>query len=142
VTEEKTPGKPRRMLQSALKVVKGDSTTALVERFTSEMTLVAEGLAEDQARLHDDISRIENEHDRSRQKLTTDQESIMTELRETQTDIDDRLKDLTRRLDAVERALAAKAKKKEHKLSFVQQLTIPIALVCITLIILAILKVI
>ena len=43
MTEEKT-GKPS-LWNQALKVVKGDSTTELVEQFTQEMTLVAEGLS-------------------------------------------------------------------------------------------------
>ena len=38
---------------NALSTVKGKDLAALVEEFSSEMTLVAEGLSEDQARLHD-----------------------------------------------------------------------------------------
>ena len=38
---------------NALSTVKGKDLTTLVEEFSSEMTLVAEGLSDDQARLHD-----------------------------------------------------------------------------------------
>lgn len=37
--------------QRALRMVRGEGTAELVEQFTQEMTLVAEGLCEDQARL-------------------------------------------------------------------------------------------
>ena len=37
--------------EHALRVVRGEGTAELVERFTQEMTLVAEGICEDQARL-------------------------------------------------------------------------------------------
>ena len=47
--------KPRTLWESALKVVKGDSTEQLVEQFTAEMTLVAEGLYDDQARLKREV---------------------------------------------------------------------------------------
>ena len=49
LTEEKM-NKPS-IWNQALKAVKGDSMNEMVEQFTQEMTLVAEGLCEDQARL-------------------------------------------------------------------------------------------
>ncbi len=50
MTQEEKTIKPS-LWDQALKAVKGDSTKELVEQFTQEMTLVAEGLCEDQARL-------------------------------------------------------------------------------------------
>ena len=43
----------RDFFGNALSTVKGKDLSALVEDFSSEMTLVAEGLSEDQARLHE-----------------------------------------------------------------------------------------
>lgn len=53
--DEKMPSKPRQLWSQALRAVKGDQTQTLVEQFTSEMTLVAEGLVEDQAGLHREL---------------------------------------------------------------------------------------
>ena len=51
MSEDKNVSKPRQLWDSAVKAVKGGSTEQLVETFTSEMTLVAEGLCEDQNNL-------------------------------------------------------------------------------------------
>lgn len=52
----------------ALKLLRGGDTAALVERFTQEVTLVAEGLCEDQARLRQAVdglsSRAQEEQER------------------------------------------------------------------------------
>ena len=53
--------KPRTLWESALKVVKGDSAEQLVEQFTAEMTLVAEGLYDDQARLRHEVEQLRME---------------------------------------------------------------------------------
>ena len=49
--EEKTlaekPQKKPTLWDGALKMVKGENTNQLIEQFTAEMTLVAEGLCED-----------------------------------------------------------------------------------------------
>ena len=48
MTEEKTlTEKPKKTLwDGALKMVKGENTNQLIEQFTAEMNLVAEGLCE------------------------------------------------------------------------------------------------
>ena len=52
--EEKTLAteKPKKttLWDGALKMVKGENTNQLIEQFTAEMTLVAEGLCEDQTK--------------------------------------------------------------------------------------------
>ena len=51
MSEEKTVSKPRQLWDSAVKAVKGGGTEQLIETFTAERTLVAEGLCEDQTNL-------------------------------------------------------------------------------------------
>ena len=53
MAEEKTKTlteKPKKLWDGALRMVKGENTASLIEQFTSEMTLVAEGLCEDQSK--------------------------------------------------------------------------------------------
>ena len=49
---------------NALSTVKGKDLSVLVEDFSSEMTLVAEGLSEDQAKLHE-LCQSMSAHDES-----------------------------------------------------------------------------
>ena len=49
--------KPKKIWNDALKAVKGENTNQLIEQFTAEMTLVAEGLCEDQNKLRGESSR-------------------------------------------------------------------------------------
>ena len=61
--------KPKQLWDGAMKMVKGEDTHQLMEQFTSEMTLVAEGLCEDQGRLHQEVERMMREEDQRIQKL-------------------------------------------------------------------------
>ena len=58
MSEEKTVSKPRQLWDSAVKAVKGGGTEQLIETFTAEMTLVAEGLCEDQNNLRREITQV------------------------------------------------------------------------------------
>ena len=100
--------KPRTLWESALKVVKGDSTEQLVEQFTAEMTLVAEGLYDDQARLKREVELLRQEQDRLSQRVGSEQQAQETALMEAQRDFDKRLDDFARRLSAMEAKLSAK----------------------------------
>ena len=77
---------PRKFLSNALHAVKGDSTQSLVENFTSEMTLVAEGLCEDQAKLRTQLDDLERREDSDRQRITDETETLRADL---ETDIHD-----------------------------------------------------
>ena len=70
LTAEKT--KKPTLWDGALKMVKGENTNQLIEQFTAEMTLVAEGLCEDQTRLRKETSLEEERRE---------QDKIVTELR-------------------------------------------------------------
>ncbi len=114
---------------NALSTVKGKDLTSLVEEFSSEMTLVAEGLSEDQARLHDlyqnlsaqqTIDRAEAEADVSRVsdtlKETSDRvqkaESTLDSLRK---EIDHLQKEIDRQQDAFTQFTKKTEEKKNRK---------------------------
>ena len=65
---EKQQKKPT-LWDGALKMVKGENTNQLIEQFTAEMTLVAEGLCEDQTRLRREVDDMTTQEDRRIQKL-------------------------------------------------------------------------
>ena len=64
-----TGNRPKKLWDGALKMVRGENNAQLMEQFTAEMTLVAEGLCEDQSRLREDVDRMVTEEDRRVQKL-------------------------------------------------------------------------
>lgn len=122
--EQKTPSKPRQLWTNALRAVKGGNTDQLVEQFTAEMTLVAEGLCDDQGRLRKEVEAIRAEQDRLSQRLQSEQQAQESTLLETQRDFDRRLDELTRRLTAVEGKLNAKPPKEKKTANLVSQLTV------------------
>ena len=48
----------QKFWNGALKLVKGENTAKLIEDFTAEMTLVAEGLCEDQSKLRREVDKM------------------------------------------------------------------------------------
>ena len=85
---------------NALGTVKGKDLSQMVESFTSEMTLVAEGLSEDQEQLRkmqDDLS--------ARQTIDTEQ------MREELKALEKKLSQTEKRLEQTEKALAETDKK-------------------------------
>lgn len=100
---------PVKLFSQAVKAVKGDSTE-LVEAFTAEMTLVAEGLVEDQARLRRAVEELERQKDRDAQSLSSELEALESELKEHQERTDKRLDELSRRLDAAARPAKGRGK--------------------------------
>ena len=102
LTEEKTT-KPS-LWDQAMKVVKGDSMTDMVEQFTQEMTLVAEGLCEDQARLRNAVDGLIREADGQRAKSEQDYQELLRQLGENHQQTKLRLDELSRRVSALEKA--------------------------------------
>lgn len=129
LTEEKT--KPS-LWNQALKAVKGDSTNELVEQFTQEMTLVAEGLCEDQARLRKAVDGLIREADGQRAKSEQDYQELLRQLDENQKDTHRRLDELSRRVSALEKP-APKEKKSIRSLfsgDVLGRVTLLVAIVC------------
>ena len=124
-----TAEKPKKLWDGALKMVRGDNTTQLMENFTAEMTLVAEGLCEDQSTLRRDVDRMINEEDRRIQALQTKVDAAETSLEEERKTHDRDLTELRSRLAALEKKSNAKqVKEKTKKGSIIRDLTVLVAI--------------
>ena len=139
LTEEKT-AKPS-LWNQALKVVKGDSMNDMVEQFTQEMTLVAEGLCEDQARLRKAVDGLIREADGQRAKSEQDYQELLRQLSDSQKDTKSRLDELSRRISVLEKP-ASKAQKGIFNLGtdVISRVTLLAGIVCGTWLIVTILK--
>ena len=87
---------------------KSQDINALIEEFTSEMTLVAEGLSQDQDRLNQRCDRLEARQAESEERLALRQNEIQAQAREDRKT----LQDLERRLKKIEDSLE-KSRKEE-----------------------------
>ena len=116
MSEEKTlTEKPKKTLwDGALKMVKGENTNQLIEQFTAEMTLVAEGLCEDQTKLRREVDNMTTQEDRRIQKLDSRIDLLQTSLDEERKAHDKDVTELRNRLSMLEKQ-AAKAPAKEKK---------------------------
>ena len=115
--EEKTLAeKPKKttLWDGALKMVKGENTSQLVEQFTAEMTLVAEGLCEDQTRLRREVAHMITQEDRRIQQLESRIDLLESTLEEEKKAHDRDVTELRNRLAPLEKQ-AAKAPAKEKK---------------------------
>lgn len=136
MSEQKNVSKPLQLWNSAVKAVKGENTGALVEQFTAEMTLVAEGLCEDQARLRQTMEDVRREQDSANQSLRSEQAALETTIQEQQRDIDRKLNDMERRLSALEKN-KPQPKKQQNVLN---QVTVLVGIVCVTWIVVTLMK--
>ncbi len=128
MSEEKTVSKPRQLWDSALKAVKGGGTEQLVETFTSEMTLVAEGLCEDQQTLRRELEHVRAMTEKLEQRAANEQEVLDTTLRENQKEVDLRLDELTRRIAALETRAARRDEKSRKEKNWISQLTVLVSI--------------
>lgn len=102
MAEEKNAGKPS-LWNQALRVVKGDSTAELVEQFTQEMTLVAEGLCEDQARLRRAVDGLIRQAEGDQSRAEQDMAELQRQIDDNAREAKQRLDALVRRVEALER---------------------------------------
>lgn len=130
VSEEKLTlkqaDKPKEnFLTKTLHAVRGDSTQQLVEAFTSEMTLVAEGLCDDQLKLRDEVKDIRCEQEHLSQLIDSQMSAQDAGLRETQQALDKRLDELGKRVKALETQQEKQLSKKPKgsKESIIRQVT-------------------
>ena len=117
MTDEKTlTEKPKKttLWDGALKMVKGENTNQLIEQFTAEMTLVAEGLCEDQTKLRREVDSMMTQEDQRIQKLESRIDLLETSPDEERKAHDRDLTELRGRLSALEKQ-ASKAPQKEKK---------------------------
>lgn len=115
LTEKKQAEKPKKLWDGAIKMVKGENTTQLIEQFTSEMTLVAEGLCEDQNKLRREVDSMITEEDRQVQKLQTKIDQLETSLDEERTAHDKDLTELRTRLATLEKKMPKETSKEKKK---------------------------
>jgi predicted nuclease with TOPRIM domain len=107
----------------ALKKVKGESTARLIENFTAEMTLVAEGLWEDQSKLRRENDQMASETDRRIQRLESKIDNTDSALDEERTAHDQALTELRTRLAALEKKNAKEAGKGKKDRNLIRDLT-------------------
>ena len=111
---EKQQKKPT-LWDGALKMVKGENTNQLIEQFTAEMTLVAEGLCEDQTRLRKEVDDMTTREDRRIQKLESRIELLETSLDEERKAHDRDVTELRNRLSPLEKQSSKETPAKDRK---------------------------
>ena len=121
--------KPKKLWDGALKMVRGENTTQLIENFTAEMTLVAEGLCEDQSILRRDVDKMITEEDRRIQVLQTRTDAAETSLEEERKAHDRDMTELRNRIAALEKKANSKpAREKDRKGNIIRDLTVLVSI--------------
>ena len=129
MSEQKTlTEKPRKLWDGALKMVKGENPNQLIEQFTAEMTLVAEGLCEDQTKLRREVDQMMGQEDQRIQQLQAKIDLLETSLDEERAAHDRDLTELRTRLAALEKQTAraqnaSKEKEKKKSTTVIRDLT-------------------
>ena len=90
----------RDFIENTFATLKGKDMNQAVEEFTSEMTLVAEGLSEDQEKLRRDVDQLAAQQTMTEEKLSRGAKEQKTALEEQKK----RMDALEKRLDAIEKA--------------------------------------
>ncbi len=120
---EKQQKKPT-LWDGALKMVKGENTNQLIEQFTAEMTLVAEGLCEDQTKLRREVDEMTTQEDRRIQKLESRIDLLETSLEEERKAHDRDVTELRNRLSPLEKQASKQPVKEKKKAgSIIRDLT-------------------
>lgn len=118
--------KPKELINQAVSAIKGPDVETLVEEFTGEMTLVAEGLCEDQQRLRRELDALQTRHSEDRERAESREEALLQRISQWEQTTDDRLKELSARLTQLEK----KAPKGRGHAPLVRQVTVLAAIVC------------
>ena len=115
----KNAEKPSNIFTGALRMVKGENTHQLIEEFTSEMTLVAEGLCEDQSKLRREMDQMARVDDRRIQAIESKISAAETSIDEERNAHDRDMTEIRNRLAALEKKAnheSAKGKKKDRNI--------------------------
>ena len=121
--------KPKKIWDGALKMVRGENTAQLIENFTAEMTLVAEGLCEDQSTLRREVDRMMTQEDRRIQTLQSQIEAAETTLEEERTAHDRDVTELRNRIAALEKKTNPRpAKERTRRGNIIRDLTVLVAI--------------
>lgn len=130
------------LLTQAIKAVKGENTQQLIENFTSEMTLVAEGLFEDQAMINRRMDDLTKEQDSRLQSIQSEITSVDEQREEDRRDLEKRLDELKSKIAELEkknREMEKKLNDKKGKSSTLNKIIILALIICITAIIVMVL---
>ena len=121
LTAEKT--KKSTLWDGALKMVKGENTNQLIDQFTAEMTLVAEGLCEDQTKLRKEVDGLMTQEDKRIQKLESTINLLETSLEEERKNHDQDVTELRNRVSQLEKQAKVSAKDKKKSRTIIRDLT-------------------
>ena len=127
--EEKTiTEKPKKLWDGALKMVKGENTNQLIEQFTAEMTLVAEGLCEDQTKLRREVDGLMTQEDKRIQKLESTINLLETSLEEERKNHDRDVTELRNRVSTLEKQAKTNAKDKKKSGGIIKGITLIVSI--------------
>lgn len=130
----------RDFIENTWSSFKGKDLNQAVEEFTSEMTLVAEGLSEDQSALRKDGEKLSARMDKLTERQKNGEDSVRT-LRDQLEQERRRGDALQKRLDDLEKALKTKPAK-PGLAAILRQATWAVGIICAAWVIVAILKLI
>jgi hypothetical protein len=103
--------KPRELIGGALQALKGPDVQNLVESFTSEMTVVTEGLYDDQMRLRKELDELSSNLTVLSQQVLDGREDLQLKCEQSEKDMAARLGDMQKRLQALEAGRSKQGKK-------------------------------
>jgi len=103
--------KPKELFGGALQALKGPDVQNLVESFTSEMTVVTEGLYDDQMRLRKEVEELSVQQTILSQQVLDGREDLQLKWEQSQKDIAARLNDMQKRLQSLELRQGKQGKK-------------------------------
>ncbi len=103
--------KPRELIGGALQAIKGPDVQNLVESFTSEMTVVTEGLYDDQMRLRKEVEELSAQQTILSQQVLDGREDLQLKWEQSQKETAARLGDMQKRLQALEAGRGKQGKK-------------------------------
>lgn len=103
--------KPRELIGGALQALKGPDVQNLVESFTSEMTVVTEGLYDDQMRLRKEVEELAAQQAILARQVLEGREELQLKCEQSLKDMAARLSDTQKRLQALEAGKSKQGKK-------------------------------
>ena len=103
--------KPRELIGGALQALKGPDVQNLVESFTSEMTVVTEGLYDDQMRLRREVEELSAQQTILARQVLEGREDLQSKCDQSQKEMAARLNDMQKRLQALEAGKSKQGKR-------------------------------
>ncbi len=103
--------KPKELLGGAIKAIKGPDVQQLVETFTSEMTVVVEGLYDDQMRLRKEVEALSLSQEGLSRELIDSREETEAKCEQSLKDLATRMADLQKRIQTLETNKGKQTKK-------------------------------